>query len=297
MLKDYMPYHYDEPIEFNPIYHDTLRRDENYFQRAVRSGVDSILNDHKVFGKTVVPFAFYFDVLCTGVKNMLAPEYFRIEQFKVYNKVELNYHDAVFRVRFSRISDNHYKLVLQYYYLDVISAIRIATADLHIDQEPVIDLVANHKFDQEEGQVSSINVRSLYAQFSMSGIDYGKRFRRIHRLACGDNYGKGIIKLEHQDTARLSDYIVHPVILDCGFQMLRGLCLNDDNKNCYIPVSVRSMCIIGSLPAEVICKVKVNKQKPGGRMISATLVFYSPGSNDVLLCINNLNLMKVGTTF
>lgn len=86
---------------------------------------------------------------------------------------------------------------------------------------------------------------SFYESFGTGGLSYGPLFQNIETAWSGDDEALGRIVVPTQIEQDLANYILHPAILDAGFQLLAGL----PGDGAFLPVGIDQIDVLDNTGA------------------------------------------------
>jgi len=115
-----------------------------------------------------------------------------------------------------------------------------------IEKVPIIDV---SKLQSENG--TAISSERCYQFFRTVGLEYGETFQGIQELWQDDLTAFASNEIPDEVYREVSDFIIHPAVLDVCFQVLAaGLPFGDDlteNSTVFMPISSENVKIYGSL--------------------------------------------------
>jgi acyl transferase domain-containing protein len=92
-----------------------------------------------------------------------------------------------------------------------------------------------------------LSAEQCYQMFSEIGLLYGPSFRVIQELQYGVDECLAVLELPVELRDKVSQYVLHPTLLDGAFQSVIGLMLDPDERKLFIPFSVQELTISGPL--------------------------------------------------
>ncbi|WP_191270419.1 amino acid adenylation domain-containing protein, partial [Nocardiopsis terrae] len=108
-----------------------------------------------------------------------------------------------------------------------------------------------------------VDVERMYASLAEAGLAYGPGFRCVRSLSARS--GEAFGTLEGEDTAARLD----PRLLDGAFQVALVAC---GARGLYVPFSVRSLNVFGSVAGRVRVHARLERASAGGETVTASLV-------------------------
>ncbi|MCW2479353.1 type I polyketide synthase [Candidatus Symbiopectobacterium sp. NZEC135] len=80
---------------------------------------------------------------------------------------------------------------------------------------------------------------NLSARFAHMGLEYGPSFTLVQRVILGQR--EAIADIQPVDSLHLADFLVHPAVLDAGFQALLALVADTSEAKVWLPTRVRQI--------------------------------------------------------
>ncbi len=230
------------PLLGQRLYSAPLKGQEIIFESNLQPNRPAFLAHHRVFQTTIFPAAAYLEMALAAGRTVLKSEQIILEDIVIQQGLIL--------------SDNEVKtLQLILTPEDSLAAYSFKIFSLKTDEEPEwtchvsgkvlvgqpdssqVDLTALQTQCPEE-----ISITDYYQQYrDERGIDYGSSFQAIEKL--WRNSGESIGRIQLPDTLvfEATDFYLHPVLLDAGFQALGAAFPDDERKETYIPVGLERM--------------------------------------------------------
>ena len=111
----------------------------------------------------------------------------------------------------------------------------------------------------------------FYRQLEANGMQYGEHFQSIKSVASGDL--EVLAEIEYaKDAPDLSQYFIHPSMLDAGFQSILALLFENNNLNAYVPVSIQQFRYHHQPSNSVWCYGRVTQNHANA--IEADIIFF-----------------------
>ncbi|AOX00475.1 hypothetical protein BJP34_14335 [Moorena producens PAL-8-15-08-1] len=108
-----------------------------------------------------------------------------------------------------------------------------------IDSEPTVANLEALKASCPQ----QIEVKDYYQQFQAQGIDYGVSFQGLKQLWCGEGQAIGEIQLPEELVRDLTNYQLHPALLDVGMQVIAAAIGEDESQTTYVPVLIERLTV------------------------------------------------------
>jgi hypothetical protein len=105
------------------------------------------------------------------------------------------------------------------------------------------------------------DVAAFYQSLARIDLNYGPAFQTIWQLRVDQESGRVLsrIKMQPELTANLSQYCIHPTVLDACFQSL--IAMLDGSDTTYLPTGFSEMCVYSKqVPANVWCLSEIVTQ-------------------------------------
>ena len=105
------------------------------------------------------------------------------------------------------------------------------------------------------------DVAAFYQSLARIDLSYGPAFQTIWQLRVDQESGRVLsrIKMQPELTANLSQYCIHPTVLDACFQSL--IAMLDGSDTTYLPTGFSEMCIYAKqVPANIWCLSEIVEQ-------------------------------------
>jgi acyl transferase domain-containing protein/thioesterase domain-containing protein len=125
-------------------------------------------------------------------------------------------------------------------------------------------------------------------------LDFGPRWRILRKMNVGDREALSMIELPREFASDLSDYFIHPAILDmaAGSAMLLIDGYEQINR-LYIPVSYGSIDIRGALPARCYSHIRLRNTPDYPQMVVVDITIFD-GNGTAVVDIGELAFRQIG---
>jgi len=226
---------------------------ENIFEGILSLELEPFLVDHQIFGNTIVPAAVFVEMALSAATYMLATPDFYLEAILIEQPLILNSHSQPAQVKTVELivnpADDGYDF--QIFSKDDIENLvwnkhASGKVKVIIDQQQSGLDVADLKNIR-----SSCNQEILpldfYQRCHNVGLEYGPAFQGVQRIfkSAADEI-LATIKIADDLTVNTHGFLIHPIILDCGLQLMVGLFSDAETKdltsNTYLPFEIQK-CI------------------------------------------------------
>ncbi|XP_061661176.1 uncharacterized protein LOC133492676 [Syngnathoides biaculeatus] len=111
---------------------------------------------------------------------------------------------------------------------------------------------------------SIFTTQEFYSILSGAGFEYGSVFKRLHDVHFGDEFKEAVttIKVPKELLKHLCDYFIHPVLLDCFFQMTAVIAARRLPAKRGFPSAIGSVAISGPLQEEMLIYMRATAEMP-----------------------------------
>jgi NADPH:quinone reductase-like Zn-dependent oxidoreductase/acyl carrier protein/SAM-dependent methyltransferase len=133
---------------------------------------------------------------------------------------------------------------------------------------------------------NEVDKGTLYKEFYKRGLEYGNDFQTIERLWLGDDAAFSVINASKHLAAEHDNYIIHPVIMDAGFQTLASI----KSEGTYLPVRFGKINVYSKPLSTVWCYSRLDDITDDG--IEGTVSLFDD-KGKLIAEINNLYCRKM----
>ncbi len=213
------------------------------FQSYLRSQSPDYLSDHQVFEQVLFPATGYLEIATKAGKNILTTQ----EQIVVADVVIMRglvlpaTEIKTVQTVVSSTANNSYKFEI----FSTSAGENQQTSEwvLHTQgklySEPTAQTETKVDLAKYQAECSqAIEVKEHYQQYQAIGINYGSSFQGIKQLWKGQGKALGEIVLPEELTAQLSDYQLHPALLDAAVQIVAHAIEKAESGTTYLPIGI-----------------------------------------------------------
>lgn len=128
--------------------------------------------------------------------------------------------------------------------------------------------------------LKEIDKEACYRQFCKLGLEYGETFRGIEKLWQGGNEALAQVRIPDDVQLQMSNYLIHPAVLDLCFQVLAAaLPFDNDTKNTtvYMPTGVDDGWVTGRLYPHMWIHAVIKEQ--GGDLLKGDIQLLDEDGN------------------
>jgi acyl transferase domain-containing protein/NADPH:quinone reductase-like Zn-dependent oxidoreductase/NAD(P)-dependent dehydrogenase (short-subunit alcohol dehydrogenase family)/SAM-dependent methyltransferase/acyl carrier protein len=218
------------------------------FESSLSAASHRFVGDHRVFGRIIFPATGYLETVCAAARLGLGSGNWAVENMVIGEALALDDTEtkrlqvilsrttegaARFQVFSAGSSDSSWRLHASG------SVLQFAGQDdaVHIDIEAL----------QRDGE--AIGDVSFYADYENRGLDFGARFRGVHKVWSRPGEALGLIEAPPALAGELTAYDMHPALLDACIQVV-GAAVREENEDhtrtrIFMPLGVDSFRIFG----------------------------------------------------
>jgi acyl transferase domain-containing protein/NADPH:quinone reductase-like Zn-dependent oxidoreductase/NAD(P)-dependent dehydrogenase (short-subunit alcohol dehydrogenase family)/acyl carrier protein len=137
---------------------------------------------------------------------------------------------------------------------------------------------------------ATVGVAGYYDALRESGIDYGPRFQAMAELWSGKGEALGRLALPAAVEGDDAAYVLHPVLLDAGFQVLGAADLGDkrDAEHVYLPIGLDRLRGVGRRPVWAHARTR---SEAGAETLTADIRFFDD-AGEVVALVEGLHLRR-----
>jgi acyl transferase domain-containing protein/NADPH:quinone reductase-like Zn-dependent oxidoreductase/NAD(P)-dependent dehydrogenase (short-subunit alcohol dehydrogenase family)/SAM-dependent methyltransferase len=269
-------------------------RGEVMFETEMSPSDPEWLNDHRVYGRVVMPGAFY-GAMAASVVVFEGSAAAVVEDMQLHSPLVFSSQDAG---RPAQSSGHQVQLVLDAPNENQLRHFEIFSKGLEEEQwtrhaegqmalAPV-ELEAGDRTDLEalKAGLQTQDLPAYYRAKAATGIDFGRAFRSLEALwgRSGEAVGEVVLREAGEGIGPQ----IHPVLLDGCFQVLsaaRGLA-GIGTEATYLPFAWERLWLNGPLPQRLVCHARIREVKrtdipdPGSseqpETLTGDLWFYDP---------------------
>ncbi|NEP14133.1 MAG: SDR family NAD(P)-dependent oxidoreductase, partial [Symploca sp. SIO2C1] len=215
---------------------------QQIFQSFIGEAAPAYLNHHRVFNKALFPTTAYLEIAAAAGNYRLKTPHLVVEDLIIQRGWILPEGELITAQTILIPSDN------QSYQFQIFTQqeqqnqeepdwVLHATGKIQANQTDT----APTKVDLEKYQVEcsqAIEVKEHYQQCQSIGLNYGSSFQGIKQLWKGKGKALGQIALPEELTAQITDYQLHPALLDAALQVIGHAIEKADSETTYLPVAV-----------------------------------------------------------
>ncbi|MDP9360665.1 MAG: SDR family NAD(P)-dependent oxidoreductase [Acidobacteriota bacterium] len=248
------------------------------------------LEDHRVYGATIIPAAVYGEVALAAGSAAFGETRLTIEDLEFNNAWVL--------------ADGETHLMQTVVYPDT-QRFRIFSALSDSVDSAWVDRGTGRVLPAREPQPQRVTIASLksrlaeriepgdyYEHFREGGLEYGPRFRAITELWRKD--GEALARIEIPGSSGdASNYRFHPVLLDAGFHAVGASLPLEGNGQPWIPVGVKRLQLLRAGVTPLWCHIRSNIPATDAEPLTADFS-YIAADGEVVALVEGFTARKAG---
>ncbi|MEM1168904.1 MAG: SDR family NAD(P)-dependent oxidoreductase [Cyanobacteria bacterium P01_H01_bin.35] len=273
------------------------------FESYLGSENPSYLSHHQVFDQVLFPTTAYLEMATTAAKNI----------FNNINNTNIKLTDLVIgkglilpeaelkivQTILTSVENNSYKFEIfstSEEALDTSEWILHAEGKLALDSSTESKTIDLEKYQKECSQ--AIEISAHYQKSQQLGIHYGSSFQGIKQLWKTDAQAIAEIALPQEIAAELTDYNIHPALLDAALQVTLDILPEKTNGNqaTYLPVGVEKFKIYGVVGASLWAHASIAKEENRSSVIGGEIwkanVTLSNQAGEIIAKVEGLQFRK-----
>ncbi|MEO0769512.1 MAG: beta-ketoacyl synthase N-terminal-like domain-containing protein, partial [Cyanobacteria bacterium J06649_4] len=237
---------------------------QKLFQQTLTDAQPILLQGHQVYSKTLLPGTGYLEIALAAGITALKTDSLQLSTVDIVKPLELS--ETLTELQTILSPDKAgYRFEI---YSRQYSAEQTAAPDW---QQHCTGTVSTH----DDASPASVDITALQQTFRLSkssaehyadcerlGLSYGGSFKSLSRLWYSDGGALGEIQLSSQAASDVSQYHLHPGILDACFQCVLAALSEDAIADAYVPIGLESLTFYRTFSAEesVWSEVKLRPQ-------------------------------------
>ncbi|MEI7601648.1 MAG: polyketide synthase dehydratase domain-containing protein, partial [Aestuariivirga sp.] len=105
------------------------------------------------------------------------------------------------------------------------------------------------------GDLTTVDTAVLYGGFSRLGLDYGAAFRGVHSLGLRPGEALGELWLEGVEAER--HLLLHPALLDAAFQLCGAILPAAAGESTYMPIGWKRLTLAEAVPGKLLAQARL----------------------------------------
>ena len=209
-----------------------------YWEGTLNMNFIPWLVDHRIEKQIVLPGAAYVEIGLAFHKEIEEKEACVLEEIKFHNALVIDQAEADTVLRVSYDKTTHEYAVYSTNQKDNLNWTLHTTGRL--SPVPPTDVARIDLNDIRALCKTHINPEQIEKRLSLRGLQYGPSFQNFRGLWIGQEMVLAQIDSHSVEAEAEYGYLIHPTLLDAGFQSLIAI-IDDADTTTYIPVSIRKI--------------------------------------------------------
>ncbi|NET67637.1 MAG: SDR family NAD(P)-dependent oxidoreductase, partial [Moorea sp. SIO1G6] len=241
--------HWSKEKNLHPLLGEQLNlagiENQHRFQSYLRAEYPGYLNHHQVFEKVLFPATGYLEMAATAAKNLFNKAEVEVADVAIVRGLILPETEILtIQTVVSPLENNSYKFEI--FSTSIAENKQTPQWLLHSEGKIYTEPTTNRKgkIDLEKYKTEcsqAIDIKQHYQQCLERGINYGSSFQGIKQLWKGQRKALGQIGLPEELTAQVTDYQIHPALLDAALQILGHALDKTETDQTYLPVGIEKL--------------------------------------------------------
>ncbi|CAM4521353.1 unnamed protein product [Lepidochelys olivacea] len=236
----------------------SLNNDNTEFNCPVSQALAPYLYEHKNNGVALVPGAFFVELALASVMSSSRPKVpLSTCQINInfLAPCVLNQKSHVLKIELAS-----QKSVTDFRILSSSVAV-YASGQITKKSEPVVEENSISFQDIFQRCKSVVTADEVYETLSQVGFQYGSMFRQLRDVFYCEELKEAItsIKVNRETREEMSDYYIHPVLLDCFLQMTAVMSTKTFQTRAGFPSGIGSLVVFRPLEEEMMIYLKTSK--------------------------------------
>jgi polyene macrolide polyketide synthase len=247
------------------------------FEAQLRADSSAFLADHRLNGTAVLPASAYLEMALAAAYDSLGVGV-HLEQVSFDQLLFLPDAEAV-TVQFVLMPECEGLCRFEVFSLRSEEDGKREAWDLHASGQVRMGSDGNaeslKKYGIDEIRArcqAEVKTEEYYPRLRSRGLEYGPNCVGIKRLWRGEGEALGFLQLPDALLLEVSNYLIHPALLDASLQVLGVLELADDGNDLFIPVSVKHFQVRGRIATCAWGHVRLRGQSSGSAIADVSLL-------------------------
>ena len=211
-----------------------------YFESVISATSVPFLQEHQVFGTTVLPAVGYLEMALAAAQTANSAATFSIDDVNFHQALLLNTAQTLQVVLTPKGDQQKFEIFSAHSNEEqagekwLLHASGLLTL-LSVDSDSALSAELEK---QKKQCLSEVSVSQCYKRLERQGVTYGDSFRAITQICIGENQALSLIKLPEKLSSTLTQYRLHPVLLDACLQSIAALFIDDQKATTYLPAAI-----------------------------------------------------------
>jgi acyl transferase domain-containing protein len=266
-----------------------------HFESFLAEDEPAYLSDHRVFDKALFPTTAYLEIALAAGLNRFKTPGLVVENLVIGQGLILP--EGVIKTVQTILtpSDNQsyqFQIFTQQEQEKQDEPLWVLHASGKIQPSEIDTAVETFDIEKYLTQCTQpIEVKQHYQQCQQIGIDYGTSFQGIQKLWRGSNQAIAQIKLPQELVAEITDYQLHPALLDAALQVIFHV-LPDEITQTYLPIGITQLKVYGRPGLSLWAHASVTQPKVETEESLTTQVTLISGEGEIIATVEGLRLKK-----
>lgn len=261
------------------------------------TGAEPFLTDHVIMGKKTLPGVAYLEI-AQQAGTILTQSSIILRKI-VWLKPMIIESNALLSIVFSE-QGNHEWLARIYAKVDGLDSAEYAQIKVAATVGVSTASIDLHSLEESDGV--RYDADALYTIFGAMGLSYGPSHQTVSEIKCirnasGERHVIGMLNISGDETSTLSDFALHPGLMDGAFQTVVGLGLGTDShpSETALPFAVDSVEYIKPLQSEMWVHVRSAGAANSGGSIQRSDIDLVAGNGDICVRFKGFTARLVKT--
>ncbi len=213
------------------------------FQSRISPSAPAYLVDHRVYQKIILPGTAYLEMALAAGKAVFKSDNFLVEDLVIQQALEVvENQDKLVQIVLTPDANHGYEL-------QIFSQVSQETEEwiLHVQGKlksaPITPQKIKAKYLNSLESSSEIALNNYYQNLQTQGIELKTSFRTLKQLWQHGQTICGYIELPEFLHGEIDQYIIHPVLLDGGLQVISASLIHQQPTQTYLPIGLETLQI------------------------------------------------------
>jgi acyl transferase domain-containing protein/acyl carrier protein len=242
------------------------------FQAEVSADSPSLVSEHVIFDRVVLPASAYFEMAAAAGARVLGTGT-AVTDVSIREPLIFGNEAQLLHTSLERVGNDEYAVEIHSY---------VAASDTW--RQHVVARIgrsetsASDEIGAPPADAPALDADAFYTSLEPAGVYYGPRFRLLSDIRAAGGYATAALKLPAGE--QVSDYGAHPAIVDAAFQLAGAALLSmtpeqQTEKPIYLPVAAARFEVLGSPSGPLRATVVVGRSPEGQETFLADVTVFS----------------------
>jgi acyl transferase domain-containing protein/SAM-dependent methyltransferase/acyl carrier protein len=252
-----------------------------YFESQLAGTQPAFLEQHRVFGKVILPAAGYSELILAAGQQIFQSNQLTLTNLSIQEPIILSNRLRTIQCIFTPDAKPNVEILSRF--SDDENWVLHATCTLQL----TVTSIATVNLAQCQANCQkAIQPKDFYRELIEYGIEYGANFQVIQSLWQGEEQALGEIQLPA--TLTTQPYCIHPVLLDAAFQVVAAV-LSRATADTYLPIGCDRFTCYQSAEERLWSYARLRSKQSSQMAVDLTL--FSP-TGSVIAVIEGLQLRR-----